>query len=54
MPGATFLLVFTVNTDVPAFTTETGTNFAVANFGTPLAERVTLPLKPAAAAIVTL
>ena len=54
VPGETFLFVFTVSTDVPAFTTDRGLNFAFANFGTLLAESVTVPLKPAPAAIVTL
>ena len=53
VPRGVFLFVFTVSADVPAFTTDGGLNLALAPFGTPLAENVTVPENPAAAAIVT-
>ena len=46
MPRATFLFVLTDNVEVPALVTEGGVNFDVANFGTPLTEKFTMPEKP--------
>jgi hypothetical protein len=53
-PAATFFLLSSVSTDVPDVTTELGLNLALTALGRPLAERVTVPVKPASAAIVTL
>ena len=46
-------LVVTVSTEVPDCTTEAGLKVAVTNFGTPPAERFTVPENPGVAAMVT-
>ena len=53
VPDATFLLVFTVSTEVPEFTTDVGLNFALANLGSPLSVSVTVPVNPPAPVMVT-
>ena len=52
-PGATFLLLLTLSTEAPEFTTDEGVNLALVNFGSPLTESVTVPLNPVPPAIVT-
>ena len=52
-PAFDCFFVVTVNTDVPDCVTEGGLNVAVANFGRPSTDRVTVPVKPSVGAIVT-
>jgi hypothetical protein len=53
VPDATFLLVFTVSTEVPELTTDVTLNLALANLGSPLSVSVTVPENPAPAVMVT-
>src|SRR5437763_4181482 len=51
--AAIFLLVSTVSTEVPEFTTDGGLNVMLLDLGVPVTDNVTVPEKPATAAMVT-
>ena len=53
VPGATLFLVSTIKVVVPEAVTEVGVNLAVTNFGSPLTEKVTMPVNPVPGAIDT-
>ena len=53
MPAATFRLELTVSAELPEFTSDGGVNLALANFGDPLTDSVTVPVNPAPAAMDT-
>jgi len=45
--------VFTVRTEVPEFTTDVGVNLELANLGSPVTEKLTVPANPCTAVMVT-
>jgi len=51
VPGTTFFFVSTDNVDVPELVTDDGVNLAVTNFGRPLTEKFTMPVKPCPATV---
>src|SRR5436190_22864122 len=51
VPRATFLFVSTDNVEVPELVTDDGVNLAVTNFGRPLTEKFTIPVKPCPATV---